>query len=227
MSILPLTKSILLLGDSITQQGSQAGGYCQLLAESYIRKLAVVNRGYGGYNAKFLYEIVKQMVVEKSRKDFSEVALVTLFIGANDATDPVLNPRQHIPLPLYKEKVKAILGFFPPSTPKILITPPPVQPERFARFINADKPDRDIKVTKKYAEAIVEIGKELGLPVVDVFELFEKVPQEEWDSLFTDGLHLSSRAYKLVYDALTSVIKSKYSALDPEKMRMLFQMGIN
>jgi len=222
MSILPLTKSILLLGDSITQQGTQAGGYSQLLSQTYIRKLDVVNRGYGGYNSTFLYEVAKQMVVEKGTKGLSEVALVTLFIGANDSTDAKLNPRQHVPIPLYKEKVKAILALFPASVPKILITPPPVQPERFAQLINAAKPDRDINVTKLYAEAIVEVGQEIGVPVVDLFQEFEKIPQAEWDKLFSDGLHLTPAGYELLYAALIALIKTKYPKLDPETMSMVF-----
>ncbi|KZT51244.1 SGNH hydrolase [Calocera cornea HHB12733] len=230
MSLLPLSKSILLLGDSITQQGTQAGGYSQLLSQAYIRKLDVVNRGYGGYNAKFLYEIVKQMVVEKGTKGLSEVALVTLFIGANDSTDAVLNPRQHVPIPLYKEKVKAMLDLFPASVPKILITPPPGQPERFSRLIGQTTPDRTNKVTKQYAAAILEVGLELGVPVVDLFTEFEKVPEAEWDTLFSDGLHLTPAGYQLLYSALLALIKTKYPALDPDTMPMVFpdwQSGID
>jgi len=222
MSILPLTKSILLLGDSITQGGTQPGGFSQLLSQAYIRKLDVINRGYGGYNVKFLYEIVKQMVVEKGTKGLSEAALVVLFIGANDSTDAVLNPRQHVPIPLYKEKTAAILSLFPADTPKILITPPPGQPERFSALIGQAKPDRTMAVTKQYASAILEVGQALGVPVVDLFEEFEKIPESEWDSLFSDGLHLTPAGYQILYSALMAVIKTKYPELDPETMPMVF-----
>ncbi|OAX39179.1 hypothetical protein K503DRAFT_799840 [Rhizopogon vinicolor AM-OR11-026] len=40
---------IMLIGDSITQNGWEQGGFAQLLAERYVRKLDVLNRGFSGY----------------------------------------------------------------------------------------------------------------------------------------------------------------------------------
>ncbi|KZO97776.1 SGNH hydrolase [Calocera viscosa TUFC12733] len=222
MSLLPLSRSILLLGDSITQQGTMAGGYSQVLSQAYIRKLDVVNRGYGGYNSRFLYEVVKQMAVEEGTKGLSKVALVTLFIGANDSTDAVMNPRQHVALPLYKEKVKAILALFPATVAKILIAPPPSQPDRFSKLIGQVSPDRSNEVTKQYADAIVEVGLEIGVPVVNLFTEFTKIPESEWDRLFSDGLHLTAAGYEILSSALASLIKTKYPALDPDALPMVF-----
>ena len=39
---------IILIGDSITEQGYQIGGWVGYLSNKFIRKFDVINRGYGG-----------------------------------------------------------------------------------------------------------------------------------------------------------------------------------
>ena len=41
---------VVVIGDSITEQGSRSGGWGALLAEALTRKCDVINRGFGGYN---------------------------------------------------------------------------------------------------------------------------------------------------------------------------------
>lgn len=39
---------IILIGDSITEQGYQIGGWVGYISNKFIRKFDVINRGYGG-----------------------------------------------------------------------------------------------------------------------------------------------------------------------------------
>ncbi|CAD6568735.1 MAG: hypothetical protein TREMPRED_004739 [Tremellales sp. Tagirdzhanova-0007] len=46
----PMQDCIVLFGDSLTQRTDSPGNLSQLMAESYQRKLDILNRGFGGYN---------------------------------------------------------------------------------------------------------------------------------------------------------------------------------
>jgi len=60
--------TIMLLGDSITQGGWQAGGFAQRLAYVYARKLDVINRGLSGYNTEWAIPVFKQVCRNMSPK---------------------------------------------------------------------------------------------------------------------------------------------------------------
>jgi lysophospholipase L1-like esterase len=72
--------------------------------------------------------------------------------------------------------------------------------------------DRENDNTRKYADEVISLGKELDVPVVDAFEAIwdaatkeakEKGEQFEkiLGSYFWDGLHLSVKGYKQVVDS--------------------------
>ena len=46
-----LRPQIVLFGDSITQRGFAAGGWGARLADHYVRKADIINRGFSGYNS--------------------------------------------------------------------------------------------------------------------------------------------------------------------------------
>ena len=43
---------VVVIGDSITEQGSRNGGWVTLLAEALTRKCDVINRGFSGYTTR-------------------------------------------------------------------------------------------------------------------------------------------------------------------------------
>lgn len=52
MFALPVYDSLICFGDSLTQQGSQIGGFVASLQNVYLRRLDVINRGFGGYTSR-------------------------------------------------------------------------------------------------------------------------------------------------------------------------------
>jgi len=89
---------ILLFGDSITQQSFSANdcGWGACISDRYQRRADVLNRGFSGYNSGWF---LKFAATDEGKADLFEhegVRLVTIFFGANDASDPVLNKRQHV-----------------------------------------------------------------------------------------------------------------------------------
>lgn len=58
---LELRPKILLLGDSITQWAFRPGGWGNLLAQHYMRRADVVNRGFSGYNSSWILQAVNKV----------------------------------------------------------------------------------------------------------------------------------------------------------------------
>jgi isoamyl acetate esterase len=84
--------------------------------------------------------------------------------------------------------------YYSPETRIVLIAPPPVNSHQGVE-------NRDLMVTKLYAEAVVEIGKEEGIPVIDAWTVFWDASGHEEKALatfLTDGLHPSGAGYEVI-----------------------------
>jgi isoamyl acetate esterase len=112
---------IILLGDSLTQLGFE--GWAAKLADVYQRRADVINRGCSGYNTN---DFLKYIPLPQS---CTNVCLVTIFFGANDASLYDENPRQHVPLEDYRSNLKTLIQAVKKqyNSPRILlINPPPL-----------------------------------------------------------------------------------------------------
>mmetsp|Transcript_93609 Transcript_93609/g.244182 ORF Transcript_93609/g.244182 Transcript_93609/m.244182 type:complete len:214 (+) Transcript_93609:56-697(+) len=97
--------AVLLLGDSITQEGSTAvGGWASALAGHFSRRADVLNRGLSGYNTRWASN-----VLDRCLAPHESTVLATVWYGANDAADATLNPRQHVPLDEYRKHLTNIV----------------------------------------------------------------------------------------------------------------------
>ena len=72
----------------------------------YVRKCDVINRGFSGYNARWCSHLLPQLVTKDVAKD---AAVVTIFLGANDSNNFETNPRQHVPLEEFKERLTGMV----------------------------------------------------------------------------------------------------------------------
>ncbi|EIW69193.1 hypothetical protein TREMEDRAFT_31374 [Tremella mesenterica DSM 1558] len=237
------TDCILLFGDSLTQAWSP-GSLAQRMAEHYLRRLDIVNRGYGGYNSDWASPVFEQIFTKASVREAGQsqaVRMITIWFGANDAVLP--GQRQHVPLDRYKTNLSKLISlirspaseWYSPQTKIILINPPPIietawhlsslQKWRdFGSKGDPPTPNRDRRVTKQYAEACVEVAKAEGVDVIDFWNtLVQRAGGEEPERLapfFYDGLHLTAEGYKVLFEALKGLINSKYPELNPETMEM-------
>lgn len=140
-----------------------------LCSAAYSRKLDVLNRGFGGYTSEWCLPIFDEIFDARStQQSDSQVRLVTIWFGANDATLP-MRP-QHLPLAKYKQNldhyITSLLSsespFYQPAASVLLITPPPIcqslidevklqyPPER--RWV-----DRTLDNTRTYKDAVLEV----------------------------------------------------------------------
>ncbi|KAJ5287149.1 GDSL Lipase/Acylhydrolase family protein [Penicillium angulare] len=169
-------------------------------------------------------------------------SLQTIFFGANDAC--VEGHQQHVPIETFKENLKKLIQH--PATvaqnPRIvLITPPPIneyQLEGFDHAKDTAHPSRTAAITKTYGEAVKEVGKSLNVPVADIWTAFmtsvgwqEGQPligsrdaprNENFDSLFIDGLHLTGDGYRFVFSEVMKEINATWPDQSPNSLPMVF-----
>ena len=175
----------------------------------------VFNRGFSGYNSEWFLRFA---ATDEGRADLfghDGVRLVTIFFGANDASDPALNERQHVPLEEYKSNIKEIVSLsrsnFGEDVSIILISPPPVchdgrlryQKERYKEKATGEL-ERTLELSGKYAKGANEVAEEMGLHFLDLWTKMQLT--STWRGFLSDGLHLSASGNKFVGEALIELI---------------------
>ncbi|KAF2215449.1 hypothetical protein CERZMDRAFT_35936 [Cercospora zeae-maydis SCOH1-5] len=237
----------VLFGDSITQQSfSQERGFAfgAALANEYVRRVDVVNRGFSGYNTRQALEVLPHVLPPRS---CSRVRFMTIWFGANDARLPNTpgEPQQHIPLDEFVDNTRAILAHPDVRGHEgvriILITPPPVDERKGLAADQAGNPGngdvirRKAVVTRDYAAAVVRLGREMDVQVLDLWSVMirraggaveDPVPtgamemprNEVLQSFLHDGLHLSPEGYRVLYDEFLALIQRVWPDQDPDAL---------
>jgi len=238
---------ILLFGDSLTQQSSsQETGFAfhPALQDTYIRRLDVVNRGFSGYNTAQALKVLPHIIAAPTTTPTGgRIRLVTIFFGANDARLPnTPGPSQFVPLEAYRANLRTIATYAPlrAHQPRIvLITPPPID-ERLCEITDAAK---GIHVTRRtaantaaYAQAVRDLGRELGVPVLDLWTAFmreagwngsfdvplvgaKEAPQSEvLVGLLHDGLHFTPAGYRIMYREFMAMVQREVPDLVPDRL---------
>ena len=195
---------VVLLGDSLTQLGFGDGGFASELSHYYQRRLDVLNRGYAGYNSRWLLDLMREGY------DNREVRLAIIFLGANDAALP--GERQHVPVDEYKKNLRHIVKIVEKSK-IILICPPPIdQSQRLAyqRERYGDKAtgilERTLETTGTYAEACAALADELNIPCVNIYDSMQAT--SNWPTFLSDGLHLSKEGNQFLAKELIKAIET-------------------
>ncbi|GAA6016581.1 hypothetical protein JCM11491_006003 [Sporobolomyces phaffii] len=240
----------LLLGDSITEWSFDNDGLGAQLAHLYHRRLDVVNRGLAGYNSRWALRAFADWLPRRPTDDAVAVTpthphtqLATLWLGANDSVLP--GHKQHVPLAEFRDNLeRAYLLLRDPDSPChdaatefVFVTPPPISVpdwlvERKRRGLTGQI-DRDNANTRKYADAVVALGRDLAVPTVDAFAAIWTAATSEAETsgrefelvlgtYFTDGLHLSKKGYEQVVDRVKRVIGEAYPNKHWDSLPLLF-----
>lgn len=224
-------RQIILLGDSITQLSFSQSGFGCHLSNIYQRRADVLNRGYAGYNSRWICHYLKTdagiqdiLGVTKRNEINNRICLVTVFLGANDASDEKLNPRHHVPINEYQSNLKYIVNTIKAHSPSnvriIIISPPPVHHEgrlnyQITRY-GVDKAtgelERNMTLSKKYADAATHVAQELNLPILNLWEEMQK--NKNWgEDYLCDGLHFTPEGNKFVGECLQKLIYHEFPEL--------------
>ena len=190
----------ILFGDSITQQcftqEDNRGFFGPALADYYVRRLDVINRGLSGYNTTQALKILPQIIPSPQKV---RVRFMTISFGANDARLPDTpgGPQQHVPLQDFKDNLRKIATHNCLSAHHgvriILITPPPVDERKLLEADRAKYPDavagtggtvmrRTAYTIATYAQAVRDLGAELQLPVLDIWSAMARESGYEWSA---------------------------------------------
>ncbi|XP_062230227.1 GDSL esterase/lipase At5g45920-like [Phragmites australis] len=209
--------SIVLFGDSITEEAFGEGGWGAYLANHYSRSADVLLRGYSGYNTRWAARVAHRAVASIA----GAVSAVTVFFGANDAALPDRGSAlQHVPVAEYKDNLRAICALLKkrwPSVAVILITPPPVDEDGRLRYPYAHDssglPERTNAAAGAYARACVDVAKQSGLRAIDIWSRMQKFP--EWEKTFLrDGLHLTPRGNRVLFEEVVFALKDADLSLE-------------
>ena len=143
----------------------------------------------------------------------------TIFFGANDSSLPHAPNKQHIPIDEFTANIKAIVSHpqIRAHAPRItLVAPPPINEHLWWPRDQSNgytSVSRLAATTKIYADAVVELGAELGIPVVNLWKAFMSRTDFNFDAwkLGDDvpgslGLAQNDALVELMYDGMCTQI---------------------
>jgi len=205
---------MVLLGDSITQLGFGPGGWASALANYYQRRLDVLNRGYAGYNSRWVLELLDD-------EAFVGARVATVFFGANDASLASVSPRQFVPLEEYVGNLRTIVAKIRRSCDAVvLICPPPVDEAQRLAYQKQRYGDRATGVAERtndnagrYASACAALAEDLGVPCVNLWDAMQRDAPSTWPAFLSDGLHLSPAGNQFLATMLTTTIATHFPHL--------------
>lgn len=193
---------VLMIGDSITEWSfdTEHCGFGASMSHWYRRTADVVNRGYSGYNSRWIRQIITKLVSSES------TIIATVFLGANDSAVDILS--QYVPVEEYSENLKFIVNHvrqLHPNCAVILITPP--------RVDNVRWPARHDNQVSPFAESVVALAAEMNTGLVNLWTGDNAIVVEDTH----DGLHLNESGNRKVFKLLQAEIRRKYPHLAPDE----------
>ncbi|XP_031115317.1 GDSL esterase/lipase CPRD49 [Ipomoea triloba] len=204
----PQRPQFVLFGSSIVQLSFSNGGWGAILADVYARKADIVLRGYYGWNSRRAVQVLDKVFPKDAAV---QPELVIAYFGGNDSMGPHssgLGP--HVPLPEYIENMRKVvlhLKSLSDTIRIIFLSSPPVNEAKvketssyFSELVRTND------LCKKYSDACIDLCKELGVMVVDLFTSIQK--REDWENTcFIDGVHLAEEGSKVVVEEILKVLK--------------------
>ncbi|KAG0333582.1 hypothetical protein BG000_009042 [Podila horticola] len=225
---------IVVLADSISKYGytHATNGWVASLSDEWSGKADVVLRSFPGYNTRWIRSIFPDLLHQESKSAATTpIKLVVVALGTDDAALP--HTRQHVSPDQYKENLRSIVTSirypdtpnYSPDTQVILVTPAPVDDSTWEASLAGigQSLDRSNNVTQEYAQACVQVGEELHVPVVDLWsdiscqldgscELHESSQLSDY---LMDGLHLRRMGNDVLYKGVLNTVAHRYPQLHP------------
>jgi glucose/arabinose dehydrogenase/azurin len=112
-------------------------------------------------------------------------------------------------LPVFQKKLKSLLAHLLSQTyngrsaPKIVLVSP-IAHEALGGFLPDPTPHN--QSLKRYTRAMNQVGKELGIPFIDLYQPTHERMKNRQDSLTTNGIHLNERGYQLVSELMARAL---------------------
>lgn len=198
---------IVTLGDSITQGGGRPGGYVWLM-DRYLKSLypsapiEIVNAGISGNKVTDMQARFERDVLA------ARPQLVTISVGVNDVwhafrdfaareNHPTGDLPNGVPLPVYVEKLDAMIAAATAAGVKVvLLTPTPIH----------ERPDSPENARlAAYVKAMIALGAKRKCTVVDLngamtraLAAYQREAGPHLNLLTTDGVHMNAAGNQLM-----------------------------
>ena len=195
-------RRIVCLGDSITEQGGQPGGYVNLL-QQYLttlypgQSIQVYNAGISGHKATDMQARFQRDVLSKNPD------LVTISVGVNDVwhgfydNHPAGDGPLGVPLNVYRNKVVQMVEAAKASKAKVVLISPTLIHENLAGPENAK--------LETYVAEMRAIARETGSGFVDLnaafkelIRAYQKRAGRTSNLLTTDGVHMNAAGNRVM-----------------------------
>ena len=186
---------IVFLGDSITEEGDQWGGYIRRIAEEIGRRLpdqeiAVIGAGISGNKVPDLEARLDRDVLS------ANPTLVMVYIGINDVWH--WTSTQGTPKDRFESGLKSLIGRIREVGARVMLCTPSVIGER------TDNTNPLDSMLDEYAAISRAVAKETKASLIDLRRLFlehlSRVNPDNKDSgiLTRDGVHLNENGNRMV-----------------------------
>ncbi len=200
---------ILLLGDSTTAARGPLRIYAQLLEEDLAQRgiaATIINAGIGGESTSAAKERLEREL-KTHQPD-----IVTFLYGINDAAVDVWRgetaPR--VSVDDYRRNLESFVHLTRTAGARpVLLTPNPLAWTPQERRLYGKPPydpneaDGHNVVLKAYVAAVRDVAAAQNVPLVDVYQAFEKYSREHaLRDLLLDGAHPNERGHRIIADEL-------------------------
>ncbi|KAE8887975.1 hypothetical protein PF005_g6372 [Phytophthora fragariae] len=215
----PLRPKILLIGDSLTQEGTDPdlGGWVCQLQHRYTRSADVVVRGLYGYSTE-IFVCHALPGLKRDLISWSEPpAFVALWLGGNDSALPTgFEAALHVPIEKYRANLREIVQGIrdeAPETAILMITPPAVNDSARLEVWSDGELDFSNDGVAEYARACIEVAKNLKVPVLDFHTIMNELGDQERHACQYDGLHFNVKGHALVAEKLFATIEREFPSV--------------
>ncbi len=219
-------KTIVTLGDSITQAGGQPGGYVWLL-QRYLdalypeRAINIVNAGISGHKSTDMQARFQRDVIDVHPD------LVTISVGVNDVWHafydfanhqpiPRGNGQNGVPLAIFRQKVKTMVRDAQKAHIKVVLLS--------ATVVYEDPGNRENHRISEYNQTMKEIAQEESCLFIDLFHPFTEVLKSYQryagtgtNLLTTDGVHMNAAGNQLMAYTILRMLGVAEKDLDSAK----------
>lgn len=200
--------TVVAVGDSVTY-GVRPNG--RVLAQEVFPSLVerslrlegiaarVVNAGVPGNTTE---DVLKRLDRDVSAH---KPAIVILMIGINDGAyvdpGPKARTEPRVPLPRFRENIRTIVGRLRAAgSAVLLLTPNPIS-RRYIYSTFGYYGSHEITGTQQpYVDALLEAGRALRVPVVDVFAEWRS--EGDLDQYLVDGVHPNAAGHRKIAERL-------------------------
>lgn len=202
---------MIVIGDSNTQFGYENGRWLSLLSDKLVRICDVINRGFSGYNTRYI-KVVLPYLTKQIKAD--DICGVIILLGTNDSS---FASYHFTPVEKYVENLKWIIDYlikFGIDKNKIiLISPPRIDDDVLGAYLislNYTQNDQTYfdNTVKNYAQKCIEVAIKKNVKYLDLYSIM-KFSNESLTNLLYDGLHLSERGGRLLFSYLWPIVESE------------------